>query len=407
MVEYNKSINYSMKVSNPAVQEQLEQMKQKTLKLLEEFARCIATEDMRQATGLDLNDCCKFWSSLLNQSKLVSEILSDEQHYLLSSSACDCLASIGSSIFELLPFNNRVYCLTNLLHRTHSHSTLIRAASSRSLGVYVTFGSLKEDQNFLSDLSLTLINLLSNDANNLVRQKAAWSMSNLSEVLIENALRLGRSFTQEFNLTTWQRLLDTASQSCVKEGDKVKSYLVRTLGNLINYISFIDNDDKDQITLTEKQIEVSVTNAINALCMCRTVKMLKVKWNLSYSIGVAMRQFSSLRLVSVAIKSKWLAMFYDTLLELFTQSSNFKVRINACIALVSVNLNENSALVRSGAGLGCIYLKLWLGLVETFSKLKYEAIDADNELQHKNNLVHQVKLVYLKSKQIIQHLHLL
>jgi hypothetical protein len=174
-------LDYTVKLTDSI--QSVEQTKLKTLKLLEEFARCLATDEMRQMTNIDLNDCCKFWSSLLN-SKLVSDILCDEQRYLLSSAACDCLASIGASIFELLPFQKRVYCLTNLLHLTRSQSTLIRASSSRALGVYATFSSLKEDQNFLSDLSLCLINLLSNDQNNLVRQKAAW-FENFLSILIK------------------------------------------------------------------------------------------------------------------------------------------------------------------------------------------------------------------------------
>ena len=112
----------------------------------------------------------------------------------------------------------------------------------RSLGVYVTFTSLKEDQSFLSDLSFSLQELLANDNNNLVRQKTAWSMSNLSEVLVENSDKLGKAFTDEFNLTVWLGLLDTASNACERESDKLKSYLVRTLGNLIKYSSFLLNN---------------------------------------------------------------------------------------------------------------------------------------------------------------------
>ena len=148
------------------------------MKLLEDFVRCLATTDLRQMNQIDLNDCCKFWSSLLS-SKLVTEYICNEQRYLLSSAACDCLSSIGAPIFELLPFQKRVYCLTNLLHLTKSQSSLIRSSSVRGLGVYVTFTSLKEDQTFLSDLSQSLLHLLTNDTNNLVRQKTAWSLSNL------------------------------------------------------------------------------------------------------------------------------------------------------------------------------------------------------------------------------------
>lgn len=103
----------------------------------------------------------------------------------------------------------------------------------------MTFTSLKEDQTFLNDLSQSLQDLLSNDTNNLVRQKTAWSLSNLSEVLVENRDKLGKAFTDEFSLNVWLSLLDTASHACLRESDKLKSYLVRTLGNLIRYFSLI------------------------------------------------------------------------------------------------------------------------------------------------------------------------
>ncbi|RMZ94776.1 HEAT repeat-containing 6, partial [Brachionus plicatilis] len=327
----------------------LNQVILKTIKFTEEFCRCLATNELRQMNSIDLNDCCKLWSSLLN-SKLLSEHLVDEQRYLISSSACDCLASIGAPIFELLPYQKRIFCLTNLLHLTKSQSNLIRAASVRALGVYVTFASLKEDQNFLTDLSLCLLNLISNDSNNLVRQKTAWSMSNLSEVLIENVERVGNVFIEEFNLGIWYQLLDSATTACHQESEKLKSYLVRTLGNLINYASSTDTDILcTQLNL--EKVEKSIGRAIETLCLCKNVKMLKVKWNLSHAIGIAMK------------------------------------RINACIALMSINTGDVN-IIRNNAN-ESIYLRIWYGLIEGFSKLKNDSIDATNEIQHKNTLTHQ------------------
>jgi hypothetical protein len=376
-----------------------EQIQMKTLKLLEELARCLATIELRTMTNIDLNDCCKFWSSLLN-SKLIPHILCNEQQYVLSSCACDCLAGIGASIFELLPFQKRIYCLTNLLHLTKSNSSLIRSSSVRALGVYVTFTSLKEDQNFLNDLSQCLYTLLNNDTNNLVRQKAAWSLSNLSEVLVENQDKLGKAFMDDFNLTIWFRLLEISSNTCAKESDKLKTYLVRTIGNLIRYITRFDSETIGKELKDLKRVEKVITKSIEALCSCRNVKMLKVKWNLSHSIGVAIHSFSTWQLQ--ASNTNWLIMFYDTLLDLFTQSTNFKVRINACIALMSVNLADKTSCIYMNHHLNgineSIYIRLWISLIDAFYKINNEnitQIDATNELQHKTTLLHQVIFINL------------
>jgi hypothetical protein len=374
--------------SNHYTQQQLQ-----TLRLLEEFGRCLATSELRSRNGIDLNDCCKFWSELL-QSALVLRLLNDEQNYMLSSGACDCLASIGAQTFELIPFAKRVHCLTSLLHLTKSSSTLIRSASVRALGVYVTFGSLKEDLNFLYDMSNCLHALLSTDSNNLVRQKAAWSLGNLSEVLVENVDKLGKSFTEEFHLRAWLGLLDSAANTCMFESDKLRPYLVRALGNLINYITKVE---KETILAQLKNIDMvqsSIGNAVLALCACKNSKMLKVKWNLSHAIGIALLQFNNGPWMLSTANPNWLTTFYDTLFELFSQSTNYKVRINACVALMSICIGE---IERQGSERS-VYMRMWNSLLDGFGKLNNEANlltsdnqhEAKNEIQHKANLLQQV-----------------
>ena len=240
----------------------------------------------------------------------------------------------------------------------------------------------------------------SNDTNNLVRQKAAWSLSNLSEVLVENQDKLGKAFMDDFNLTIWFRLLEISSNTCAKESDKLKTYLVRTIGNLIRYITRFDSETIGKELKDLKRVEKVITKSIEALCSCRNVKMLKVKWNLSHSIGVAIHSFSTWQLQ--ASNTNWLIMFYDTLLDLFTQSTNFKVRINACIALMSVNLADKTSCIYMNHHLNgineSIYIRLWISLIDAFYKINNEnitQIDATNELQHKTTLLHQVIFINL------------
>jgi hypothetical protein len=232
-----------------------------------------------------------------------------------------------------------------------------------------------------------------------VRQKAAWSLSNLSEVLVENADKLGKAFTDDFNLTIWLRLLDASSNTCARESDKLKSYLVRTIGNLIRYITNFNTDAIVKGLKELSRVEKTITKSIEILCQCRNVKMLKVKWNLSHAIGVAMHSFSSWQLQLQ--NKKWLIMFYDTLLDLFTQSNNFKVRINACIALMTVSLMDKSSNVYTKLDIAdnniteSIFVRLWICLIDTFAKINNEnisMIDVTNELQHKTTLIQQVKL---------------
>ena len=161
-------------------------------------------------------------------------------------------------------------------------------------------------------------------------------------------------------------------------------------------------------------IERSIGRAVDALCSCRTAKMLKVKWNLSHAIGVAMRHFDAWRMqLSNAI---WLKTFYDTLIEMLTQSSNYKVRINACHALMTLNMSEKSFIrgnkyfnnnEQQQQQSACIYLRLWTSLMTSFAKIDnnnnnnsnnnssesnatVNRLDAADEAQHKQTLVTQL-----------------
>ena len=169
-----------------------------------------------------------------------------------------------------------------------------------------------------------------------------------------------------------------------------------------SYITVFDVEYLEK-EINRTKLENSIGRGIESLCQCRYVKMLKVKWNLSHAIGVSMRKFSSWKLQ--LLNPSWLQMFYNTLLDLFTESTNFKVRINACIALMTVNIYDRGNI---GLEIGMkqstgqrnvsayshepIYLQLWISLIGAFSKLYIgeQIIDESNEVQHKASLVHQV-----------------
>lgn len=342
-----------------------------TLKFIEELSRCLATKNFRSLINIDLNDSVQFWSHLIASTKLISTYLVNESNFMSCSIACDCLASIGSDIFELLTQNKKIHLITCLLALTKSNLNLPRSASVRTLGVFVTFQSLKEDVFFLNDFGQCVLRLM-DDHNTLVRQKCAWSFGNLSEILVENKEKLGLIFVDEFDFNTVLQLLQKAYESCSKESDKIKSYLVRTLANLLNYLP---NRQYDQ------NIQKLITLAINELLQCKKCKMLKVKWNLCHSIGVCLKNSETLS------QQQWQMAFYNTLIEFFVSSTNYKVRINACVALNQQNKRE--------FGFNLVYFQLWSRVFEVFEKVIENESDRGNyELQHKNMLFLQVRILF-------------
>ncbi len=112
------------------------------------------------------------------------------------------------------------------------------------------------------------VSVLNNDTNNLVRKKAAWSLPNLSEVLVGNQ---GKAFMDDLNLTIWFRLLVISRKTCAKESEKLKTYLARTIGNLIRYITRFYSETIEKELQDIKRMEKVIT--IEALFSCQNVKI--------------------------------------------------------------------------------------------------------------------------------------
>jgi hypothetical protein len=136
----------------------------------------------------------------------------------------------------------------------------------------------------VNDVSHTIVSLLYNDQNNLVKQKCAWSFANLTEILLENK-SINPTTHEYLNHNLYFKLVKCSYELCSRESEKIKSYLVRTLGNLLNYL---DDNLIGQFDSSE-MVNACVTSAIRQLIACKNTKMLKVKWNLCYSIGMGIK----------------------------------------------------------------------------------------------------------------------
>ena len=379
-----KNLNHQL------IQQQQQQEVLLTLKLLEELTRYLSTDKVRVNNQLDLNHCVKLWLRLIDDTYLIKRYLTDEKSYLICSQVCDCLAACGSDIYENLPAKLQLNLMINLLSLTKSSSNVIRAASIRALGVYITYPSLKEDFKFIYDLIDCIMVILQNDTNNLVKQKCTWSLSNLSEILIENKDKLASVFVENFNSLIFFRLLKITTEVCARESDKIKSYLVRTLGNLLSYVTddfrnCINNDSSDDVAhlnrhvLTKQQVDDQITRSIECLIQCGSAKMLKVKWNLCHSFGIVLRNSHVLKQIS------WQTSIFKTLIGFLLENPNFKIKINSIIALMQLQKRD--------FGLNLFYYKLWTSLFRSFFCIHFEnqsISDSSNEFEHKKTLIQQV-----------------
>nr|XP_011717085.1 HEAT repeat-containing protein 6 [Macaca nemestrina] len=124
-----------------------------------------------------------FWTMMLNGP--LPRALQNSEHPTLQASACDALSSILPEAFSSLPNDRQILCITVLLGLNDSKNRLVKAATSRALGVYVLFPCLRQDVIFVADTANAILMSLEDKSLN-VRTKAAWSLGNLTDTLIVN-----------------------------------------------------------------------------------------------------------------------------------------------------------------------------------------------------------------------------
>ncbi|XP_007946094.2 HEAT repeat-containing protein 6 [Orycteropus afer afer] len=258
-----------------------------------------------------------FWTMMLNGP--LPRALQNSEHPTLQASACDALSSILPEAFSVLPNDRQILCITMLLGLNDSKNRLVKAATSRALGVYVLFPCLRQDVIFVADTANAILMSLQDKSLN-VRAKAAWSLGNLTDTLIVNMETPDPSFQEEFSGLLLLKMLRSAIEAS-KDKDKVKSNAVRALGNLLHFLQ-PSHIEKPRFTeIIEESIQALISTVLVEAAM-------KVRWNACYAMGNVFKN-PSLPLGT----APWTYQAYNALTSVVTSCKNFKVRIKSATAL--------------------------------------------------------------------------
>ncbi|XP_035690428.1 HEAT repeat-containing protein 6-like [Branchiostoma floridae] len=326
-------------------------------KFVEEVGAVLVKEvESTAPESLTDREAADFWVPLL--SGPLPSALQNLDHTLLRSCGCQCLANTGAQVFQLLSTDKHILCITLLLGLTNDEEWSVRGAAVHALGVYVLYPCLKEDISFLADVAQACT-LGLEEKNLSCRWKAAWSLGNLSNTIVSNKEELGADFTDNFSDVLLQSLFNLALKGAA-DHDKVKSNAVRTLGNLVR---FLRPDAFDKINFRQY-----VEQTAQVLTKCVKTGMAKVRWNACYAVG---NMFNNPALPLGA--APWAPALFSALQEAIKDCKNFKVRINATLALTVPTLREHFGSKEQFSELwGCLADAL-VGTerVEDFSEFKY------------------------------------
>ncbi|XP_034362309.1 HEAT repeat-containing protein 6 isoform X1 [Arvicanthis niloticus] len=258
-----------------------------------------------------------FWTAMLNGP--LPRALQSAEHPTLQASACDALSSILPEAFSSLPNDKQILCITMLLGLNDSKNHLVKAATSRALGVYVLFPCLRQDVIFVADTANAILMSLQDKSLN-VRAKAAWSLGNLTDTLIVNMDTPDPSFQDEFSGLLLLKMLQSAIQASTDK-DKVKSNAVRALGNVLHFLQPSHIGRPRFAEIIEQSIQALISTVVNEAAM-------KVRWNACYAMGNVFKN-PALPLGT----APWTSQAYKALTSVVMSCKNFKVRIRSAAAL--------------------------------------------------------------------------
>uniref|UniRef100_A0A2I3MVK6 HEAT repeat-containing protein 6 n=1 Tax=Papio anubis TaxID=9555 RepID=A0A2I3MVK6_PAPAN len=249
--------------------------------------------------------------------------------------------------FSSLPNDRQILCITVLLGLNDSKNRLVKAATSRALGVYVLFPCLRQDVIFVADTANAILMSLEDKSLN-VRAKAAWSLGNLTDTLIVNMETPDPSFQEEFSGLLLLKMLRSAIEAS-KDKDKVKSNAVRALGNLLHFLQPSHIEKPTFAEIIEESIQALISTVLTEAAM-------KVRWNACYAMGNVFKN-PALPLGT----APWTSQAYSALTSVVTSCKNFKVRIRSAAALSVPGKREQYGSVEQ-------YARIWNALVTALQK---------------------------------------
>ncbi|XP_075220789.1 HEAT repeat-containing protein 6 [Lycorma delicatula] len=306
---------------------------------------------MAATKGIE-EECIDMWKSLLKGPLL--KIL--QSTLPLAAVACDCLANIGPNIYQLLPGDVQILIITLLFGCSQHEESSVRASAIRAIGMFLSFPCLMEEEQFVFDVSETVINVIK-DPVTTVRVKAAWTLGNLTHCLLNSP-------SAELHYEVSLEVLFEATLTAVQDTENVRVNAIRGLGNIIRLIQPEHLVQPKFKALLEKAVTFLTKFAV-------TGGNMKLRWNACYALSSLLENDA----VQGNNLSTWQEPVLNALCTVLVKCNNFKVRVNASAALSNATSRHL---------FGSQYTSAWLAVLE--------GLDNSHNMPDFREFKHQVTL---------------
>ena len=367
-------------------------------RFIKSFAKSLTTlvESELRNSGVEpprnRNMAVSFWIDFLKPANF--ELLDRHPNANIKSAFCDCLAELGGLLFSELPEAKKLVAITYVLGQCNAElnkeaapEKLIqdRAALSsclRTLGIFIMFPAYLTDTAFHIDVADAVLPHLPKEAEvrkkeggqdpnqRAVRVSASWALANLTDTLVQaEKERATTGEEDEFPIGRAKQILQCSVVAALNNASAVntKSNAVRCVGNMLFYLTKERvGDEKEFDALMAKGTECLISNI-------QSGKIMKIRWNACYAAS------NILKKQDLQTDYSWKHNLLDCLLEVVVNFQNFKVRINAAVALGSSGCR---------GVLGDYYLPAITAILESLENT--QGVEVFGEWQHQENLVNQL-----------------
>ncbi|XP_020114752.1 HEAT repeat-containing protein 6 isoform X1 [Ananas comosus] len=299
---------------------------------------------------------------------------------MVRAAAITCFAGMTSAVFFSLTEDKQEFILsTSVTAALNDTVPSVRSAACRAIGVIASFPQIMSKSRVLNDI-IHAAEFNTHDPVVSVRITASWALANICDSLRYNFTELRKeSYADELTESIIPLLAESALR-LTKDGDKIKSNAVRALGNLSRFIKF---DDHSSVThLPSGSVSAShgdshwLERMVQAFVSCVTTGNVKVQWNVCHALSnLFMNEALKLHEVS------WAPAVFSILLLLLRDSTNYKIRIHAAVAL---------AVPASRLDYGSSFSDILQGLINVLESLNSNYSSSPSSFKYKGNLEKQL-----------------
>ncbi|XP_064972481.1 uncharacterized protein LOC135616794 isoform X3 [Musa acuminata AAA Group] len=305
---------------------------------------------------------------------------------IVRAASVTCFAGMTSGVFSSLTEDKQEFVISSAVTAAFGDGVpSVRSAACRAIGVITCFSEIVSRSTVI-DKFIRAVDYNSHGPIASVRITASWALANICDALRHRATELDLDRSEgEIRLSDSISLLVESALRLTKDGDKIKSNAVRALGNLSRFIRLTNHSAESLPSSGSKSAFHGnahwLERMVQAFVSCVTTGNVKVQWNVCHALSnLFMNETIKLHDMS------WAPTVYSILLLLLRDSTNFKIRIHAAVAL---------AVPTSRLDYGSSFSDVVQSLEHVRESLVSDQSSTPSSFKYKDNLAKQMTLTML------------